>query len=1384
MPKKTKKAKILAKQLSRQTSTPIMSVFNRKSTKGTFPHHPHSASEIFGMDTEGENDVDRATSPITSPSPPTGGSRPTSPINMIIPLLEYGFSWPRRKSPFSKSSNKSKPAAEIASPDSGCPASPENVFYSENPVDNGNCMNFTSRSPDCSSPSSDKENALPDIDAVIASLDDVIDEEDSGDDILNVGNLTKAKSLSDSTICTPEKKKDCFQENGQDSSDENEKRDVLNELSPINGIIKEGKGSNSKRVRFSLDHSPLRKAKSLDFIKSMVEREPCMWDVTVKMIDIQPIEGETESKCSELESFSIQVCHHPQCTESNGNQPLLLCKECDRTIHGSYQFSGHLVLDAPKKKPGLGVMPRGISAPTLPQYDGTHSDSEAVDCQPAEEDVDEEEEDTGNVAEDGDVPDGIYMKKQEFGTLPTAAELKLKRKKAMKLKRRHTDTVVNEEYFTVTFGKKNKDMEIVAAIKGISLRLALTPILERRGRDINSINVFVEASKTPLPLDCESFLLGGNTLNIREKEDGLLGNKSLNSRPGSGNKSQNSKVTKNSGMSRRESFFGRTPAITLEPPPVKQRRNSLSFPFFAHPAAKSSGDGVGKVMEEMGSLRGRRVNLSIDDNLPINPGLSSSISPQGTFGYSEGKKVKERSKLTNLLSPMSKDREKQEQLSDLLNSYSVNIPPMPELLTVGKPTFSDELFEIEPHWSSLVENASNLTKRQHDQQEAVWELLQTEVYYIRSLQVITDLFMCCLINLQSEQLLNEIDTERLFSNIGDIACTNCCFWENSLSKVLQNSRESRLPLNPSDMKDGFKQFPELLSPYTKYFSEQKACADYMKSRYSDNELFKTFVVWAETQKQCNRLKLTDLLVKPMQRLTKYSLLLQAILKKTDDECQRRDVLEMIASVDRFVSHVNASLRQRHEQERLATIMTKIESYEAVEAPNDESFKYLQEYNNNFDLRAPMPGCAGGQTRSLIMQSVLRLKDSQSRLDVECLLFTDLFLICKPSKRMEKYKIIKAPMRVDRIITQELKDKGSFLMIYLNEYHVPVSAFTFHGDQAAIRVWLEHIRKAQALYREIRNPTQGSENYSYLSGGELVEEQVINVTPISPLPMDQPDVVMSRSAGSEPGPHFLFPNEAVGQSSPGRMSPMEPQSPSPYVNHSRPAKSHSYHGDEKHHRHVQSSNSVPSFVDNIPDDDRLHIPNSTGSSANSDSSLPDIVDENQKVKLSQRRSSRNGRYITADNIQDLNKDDNKDTSIHKRLSWNYGTQDNDERQGVLKTKTQSSDSLRSIHSSSGVSSTGSLHLSPEEMEYSSNNHGDICTIHESRHDDCDINELHRHSETNDISTLFQNMSTSEIQQGIVSVDLPTFDQKKLKTHAQLMKMKKQLLLSSNVEASEV
>ena len=51
--------------------------------------------------------------------------------------------------------------------------------------------------------------------------------------------------------------------------------------------------------------------------------------------------------------------------------------------------------------------------------------------------------------------------------------------------------------------------------------------------------------------------------------------------------------------------------------------------------------------------------------------------------------------------------------------------------------------------------------------------------------------------------------------------------------------------------------------------------------------------WCETQRDCNRLRLMDILVKPMQRLTKYSLLLKAVDKKTDADQHKPILIEMV-----------------------------------------------------------------------------------------------------------------------------------------------------------------------------------------------------------------------------------------------------------------------------------------------------------------------------------------------------------------------------------------------------------------------------------------------------------------------------------------------------------
>jgi len=63
----------------------------------------------------------------------------------------------------------------------------------------------------------------------------------------------------------------------------------------------------------------------------------------------------------------------------------------------------------------------------------------------------------------------------------------------------------------------------------------------------------------------------------------------------------------------------------------------------------------------------------------------------------------------------------------------------------------------------------------------------------------------------------------------------------------------------------------------------------------------------------------------------------------------------------------------------------------------------------------MPGCFPNQTRQLIKEGDLKLREgSSSKIDVHILLFTDMILICKYiNKKGDKVKVIKQPYILDR-----------------------------------------------------------------------------------------------------------------------------------------------------------------------------------------------------------------------------------------------------------------------------------------------------------------------------------------------------------------------------------
>nr|KAF6360113.1 hypothetical protein mMyoMyo1_011071 [Myotis myotis] len=177
-----------------------------------------------------------------------------------------------------------------------------------------------------------------------------------------------------------------------------------------------------------------------------------------------------------------------------------------------------------------------------------------------------------------------------------------------------------------------------------------------------------------------------------------------------------------------------------------------------------------------------------------------------------------------------------------------------------------------------------------------------------------------------------------------------------------------------------------------------------------------------------------MLAKPHQRLTKYPLLLKSMLRKTDEPRAKEAVITMISSVERFIHHVNACMRQRQEWQQLAAVVSRMDAYEVVEGSNNEVDKLLKEFLH-LDLTAPIPGASPEETRQLLLEGSLRMKEGKdSKMDVYCFLFTDLLLVTKAVKKAEGTRVIRPPLLVDKIVCRGLRDPGSFLLIYLNEFH--------------------------------------------------------------------------------------------------------------------------------------------------------------------------------------------------------------------------------------------------------------------------------------------------------------------------------------------------------------
>ncbi|KAM9245309.1 rho guanine nucleotide exchange factor 11 [Dugong dugon] len=293
-----------------------------------------------------------------------------------------------------------------------------------------------------------------------------------------------------------------------------------------------------------------------------------------------------------------------------------------------------------------------------------------------------------------------------------------------------------------------------------------------------------------------------------------------------------------------------------------------------------------------------------------------------------------------------------------------------------------QLSDLEPepdaqNWQHTVgkDVVAGLSQREIDRQEVINELFVTEASHLRTLRVLDLIFYQ---RMKKENLMPREELARLFPNLPELIEIH-----NSWCEAMKKLREEGPIIREiSDLMLARFDGPareELQQVAAQFCSYQSIALELIKTKQRKESRFQLFMQEAESHPQCRRLQLRDLIISEMQRLTKYPLLLENIIKHTEGGtseheklCRARDQCREI------LKYVNEAVKQTENRHRLEGYQKRLDTTSLERASNPLAVEF-----KSLDLT----------TRKMIHEGPLTWRISKDKtLDLYVLLLEDLLVL--------------------------------------------------------------------------------------------------------------------------------------------------------------------------------------------------------------------------------------------------------------------------------------------------------------------------------------------------------------------------------------------------------
>ncbi|KAG5852414.1 hypothetical protein ANANG_G00062160 [Anguilla anguilla] len=355
-------------------------------------------------------------------------------------------------------------------------------------------------------------------------------------------------------------------------------------------------------------------------------------------------------------------------------------------------------------------------------------------------------------------------------------------------------------------------------------------------------------------------------------------------------------------------------------------------------------------------------------------------------------------------------------------------------------------------WCSDLHLLDMLTPMERKRQGYTHELIVTEENYVNDLQLVTEVFQKPL--LESE-LLTEKEVAMIFVNWKELIMCNI-----KLLKALRVRKKMSGERMPVKMIGDIltAQLPHM-QPYIRFCSCQLNGATLIQHKTDELPDFKDFVKRLAMDPRCKGMPLSSFLLKPMQRVTRYPLIIKNILENTPESHPDHSHLKQaLEKAEELCSQVNEGVREKENSDRLEWIQAHVQC---------EGLSEQLVFNSVTNCLGPRKFLHSG-----------KLYKAKSNKELYGFLFNDFLLltqIIKPlgysgsekvfsPKSHLQYRMYKTPIFLNEVLVKLPTDPSGDEPIF-HISHID-RVYTLRAESINERTaWVQKIKAASELYIE-------------------------------------------------------------------------------------------------------------------------------------------------------------------------------------------------------------------------------------------------------------------------------------------------------------------------------